>query len=93
MINRKSIEKRKLKGIKILKLRSWIRNKTLAGIEQEYLNNKNIRYNIEKAIGINGTTPVQCSSPYCCGNQRRIKGTNNLTIQELKAPTIKEFYY
>lgn len=36
-------------------------------------------------VGVYRKTKVFCSSPFCCGNPRRIKGRKNLTRQELKA--------
>lgn len=37
---------------------------------------------------------VMCLNPFCCGNERHIRGTNRLTRQELKAEIDKheQFY-
>lgn len=38
--------------------------------------------------------PKRCSNPMCCGNPRRMKGSNfgaRLTMQERKAPTVEDF--
>ena len=37
------------------------------------------------ATGRYRKTKVFCSSPFCCGNPRRMRGQKNLTRQELKA--------
>ena len=71
MIDRRSLETRKRKGLQ--QMRRW-------GLEISSENKKCPGY-----IGRAGTTPVPCSC-YMCGNPRRkFKGKNSLTLQELKA--------
>ena len=46
--------------------------------------------NMVGALGVYRKTKVFCSSPLCCGNPRRKRGTKELTRQELMAPTVTE---
>lgn len=50
---------------------------------------------VKRFFGIYRKTRKLCSNPFCCGNPRRMKGQINLTLQELRIPTVKEWedYY
>jgi hypothetical protein len=48
---------------------------------------------VTEKLGVYRKTKVFCSSPCCCGNPRRIRGSHELTYQELRAPDIDEDWY
>lgn len=48
-------------------------------------------YSDGKAMAKFKEQPPKCSSPFCCGNPRRVRGRNNVTLQEEKCVTERDW--